>query len=187
MKEALEVTSNNRKSVENGVSLCKQTAEHFQSIETASQEILSSANAIYRASQEQNAGIQQINQNIQLINQSTQENAASAEECANGSKTLMIQSRKLTGVVGQLEMLVHGKVRSSHVVRKEQHFESTEEHGEPELVNGHADAEHEPTLGDFSPRASVIPMPKRMAPVAAVEKKKAVGMDESEEDAWDKL
>ncbi len=187
MKEALEVTSNNRKSVENGVSLCKQTAEHFQSIETASQEILSSANAIYRASQEQNAGIQQINQNIQLINQSTQENAASAEECANGSKTLMIQSRKLTGVVGQLEMLVHGKVRSAHLVRKEQHFESTEEHGEPELVNGHADAEHEPTLGDFSPRASVIPMPKRTAPVAAVEKKKAVGMDESEDDAWDKL
>jgi methyl-accepting chemotaxis protein len=188
MKEAMEVTTVNRRSVENGVTLCKQTAEHFQSIETASQEILSSANAIFRASQEQNAGIQQINQNIQLINQSTQENAASAEECANGSKSLMAQSRKLTGVVGQLEMLVHGKVRSTSGFRQDHHHhqDHEEDHGGPELSHDTLVEDHEPTLGSFSPRAKVIPMPKKPAsPVQ--ENKKVVGLEESEDDAWDKL
>jgi methyl-accepting chemotaxis protein len=184
IREAQDVTQVNKKSVEQGVVLCKQTATQLESIETASQEILSSAHAILRASQEQNAGIQQINQNIQLINQSTQENAASAEECANGSKSLMGQSKKLTGVVSELEMLVHGKTRSIHI-------ESSVSHDHAEI--GH---DHEPSFGHINTSAKVIGFPKKSPPVHKEQKKMVVGngsepvssfSDESGDDAWDKL
>lgn len=201
MKEAQEVTNVNRRSVENGVVLCKQTAQHLESIEGASQEILSSAHAILRASQEQNAGIQQINQNIQLINQSTQENAASAEECANGSKTLMAQSRKLTGVVGELELLVQGKARSTYA----QHPESV--HSEVEDTAENTGSDHEPALSgqNQASHSKVIGFPKRnvqkqsshASTPAHAPKKMVVGngseptvgsfSDDSEDDAWDKL
>lgn len=188
MKEAQEVTSVNRKSVEQGVVLCKQTAGHLESIENASREILSSANAIFRASQEQNAGIQQINQNIQLINQSTQENASSAEECAEGSKSLMNQSQKLTGVVGELEMLVNGKAKARvHQGHHAHHHDEERDHSVKGNAHEHEHQDHEHKVIGFPRQKKTVPVEQKKMVVGNGSEDTGSFSDESEDDAWDKL
>ncbi len=109
MNEAQEVVKSNRTRVEDGVALCKQTAEKLHSIQEASKAILKGSEQILRSSEEQNSGIQQINQSINLISRATEENASSAEECSASSQALWSQGESLTTVVAELERVVHGK------------------------------------------------------------------------------
>lgn len=167
IKEAQEVVKESRAKVEEGVTLCKKTADELRSIEEASKQILIGAEQVLRASEEQNTGIQQINQSINLISRATQENASSAEECSGSSQALMSQGENLTEVVSHLEVVVHGQ----HLVKSTKIRNQTEKAKKAEVV---AD--------------NVVALSRTMVPKTL----KATGTEKShgvkgEDDPWEKI
>jgi len=61
------------------------------------------------ASDEQAKGIGQVNAAVADIDKVTQSNAAAAEESAAASEELTSQAAELRGLVGELEVVVHGR------------------------------------------------------------------------------
>lgn len=117
VKEAQEVSHENRRRVEKSCELGKVSSTSMKSVVASAKSIVDGSQQILRASQEQTQGIRQITTSVETLNKATQENAATSEEAAASSETLAEQADQLSGLVGQLARLVEGEGESVNGVQ----------------------------------------------------------------------
>ena len=94
---------------ENGVQISGRVARHFAEIVEKARRVDHLIGEIATASHEQTQGIGQVNVAVSAMDKITQSNAAAAEESAAGAKQLDALSASLSGVVGQLLVVVGGQ------------------------------------------------------------------------------
>lgn len=110
LKVTEEVTLENRKRVDSGAGLVAETAARLKDISSFSERLLEGSAQVFKASEEQSAGVEQINKAIVEIDKATQQNAATAEEAASASEELAAQARALSDISRELLRLVHGGI-----------------------------------------------------------------------------
>ena len=105
---AEQITTENKKKVEEGNELVKATAQILEEIETNAKTVASSAGQIVEASKDQASGINQINSAMVQLDKATQNNASTSEETASSSEELSAQAVTLNDIVGELLMMITG-------------------------------------------------------------------------------
>lgn len=116
VKEAQEVSTENRKLVEKSCDLGKVSSNSMKSVVSSAKSIVEGSQQILRASQEQTQGIRQITTSVETLNKATQENAATSEEAAASSETLAEQATQLGGLVGELFRIVEGQAEEGQPI-----------------------------------------------------------------------
>ncbi|UYL07447.1 methyl-accepting chemotaxis protein [Bdellovibrio sp. SKB1291214] len=74
---------------------------------------------ISTSSSEQANGIEQISKAMNQLDQATQSNAASSEEVAASSEEMSAQAQALNNLVGELQVLIHGKKNTNTIAPQE--------------------------------------------------------------------
>ena len=94
---------------ENGVQISGRVARHFGEIVEKARRVDTLIGEIATSSREQTEGIAQVNIAVSAMDKITQSNAAGAEESAAGANQLDALSASLSGVVGQLLVVIGGR------------------------------------------------------------------------------
>jgi methyl-accepting chemotaxis protein len=108
VREALEVSVDNKTRVTAGAEQCQNSVEKINEVVESVKQILSSSEQIVQACREQTTGLKQIATSVESLNQATQSNAATAEESSASSQSLYQQSESLKQSVAQLKIIVNG-------------------------------------------------------------------------------
>ncbi|MFW5887951.1 MAG: methyl-accepting chemotaxis protein, partial [Bacteriovoracia bacterium] len=119
IKQAEQITTENRTKVDQGVNLVDSTSKVLFTITESANTVADGAKQILEASNEQNSGIQQINIAVGEVDKAVQENAATAEETASTSEELSSQTEVLNGIVEDIYILVHGQVMDGQAIGAE--------------------------------------------------------------------
>lgn len=102
------ITAENRKKVEIGSEIVKESAKILADITEAASTVSQGSHQVLEASQDQSKGIQQISIAMNQVDTATQQNAATAEETASTSEELSAQTKNLDRLVDQLNEMVTG-------------------------------------------------------------------------------
>lgn len=108
IKEAQEISSENKTRVENGVSQVKEAAQILKEIKKGADSVLEGSRQILSASKEQFVGFKQIATAMETINQATQETAASSGESASAGEQLSAHAKHLESLVQEMDLFVSG-------------------------------------------------------------------------------
>jgi len=92
-----------------GATIASNSGAVLQDILVAVKKVADLNGEIAAGSQEQTTGLEQISKAMNQLDQATQGNAASSEEVAASSEEMSSQANSLADLVGELQMLVHGK------------------------------------------------------------------------------
>ena len=102
--------------VDQGAKLVVDTGQALRWIADQVAEINSAVSDIVNSSKEQEAALREINTSIGQMNKLTQTNAAMAVEATTATRSLSMQSEKLSRLVGQFEV---GAARGEEAMRRE--------------------------------------------------------------------
>lgn len=92
-----------------GATIASNSGAVLQDILVAVKKVADLNGEIAAGSREQATGLEQISKAMNQLDQATQGNAASSEEVAASSEEMSSQANSLADLVGELQMLVHGK------------------------------------------------------------------------------
>jgi len=92
-----------------GATIASNSGAVLQDILLAVKKVADLNGEIAAGSREQATGLEQISKAMNQLDQATQGNAASSEEVAASSEEMSSQANALADLVGELQMLVHGK------------------------------------------------------------------------------
>jgi methyl-accepting chemotaxis protein len=103
--------------VHNGAQLVDRTAEAFGEVAQSAGKVGELVAEIAAASGEQSQGIDQVNRAVTEMEKLTQRLAGSAQESASVSEEMKSQARDLKGYVGDLNLLLSGRINNSAMVK----------------------------------------------------------------------
>lgn len=113
IKSAENIALENRRKVEKGSSLVKETAVILNETAEKIAVVTSSASQVVEASREQSAGVKQISKAMDQLNIATQGSAATAQQAASSSEELAAQAANMSEIVVKLNQLVKGNQATS--------------------------------------------------------------------------
>ena len=114
IRNAEEITSDNKSKVETGNSLVQETAKYLEEIAQDAEILLKQAQQIVNSSKEQSEGISQVNEAMNQLDHTTQQNSVTAEKTAHSSEQLASQADNLKSNVDNLLILVEGNADVGH-------------------------------------------------------------------------
>jgi len=117
------------KNIKSGSELVSVTSEAFKVVGINADRVAALVSEVAQASKEQNQGIGQITQATTEMDKVTQANAATADESAGAAGQLSQQAGNLLQVVGEINVLAHGKEAAN--IPPEQADESDEPEAPP--------------------------------------------------------
>ena len=115
IRNAEEITDQNKRRVENGNALVKETAKFLEEIAKDAESLLNQAQQIVTSSKEQSDGITQVNLAMSQLDQATQQNSQTAELTATSSEQLASQAEQLKANLEYLLEFVNGTARGKDV------------------------------------------------------------------------
>ena len=111
-KNTAELIDDTVKKITEGSEMVNSTNDAFQGVTTNSIKVGELIDEISAASKEQAEGVSQVNSAISEMDKVTQQNAATAEESASASEEMTAQAENLKCMVGELQGLVGGTMKS---------------------------------------------------------------------------
>lgn len=118
IKNAEIITTENKKKVEKGNGLVKETAEMLKETSLKAELVTNGSTQVAAASRDQATGIKQITIAVDQINKATQDNASTSEEAASSSEELAAQATTLQALVDDLNTLISGAGNHQAVIRE---------------------------------------------------------------------
>lgn len=108
IKNAEQITSENKIRVDSGNKLVTDTAGYLHEISDRAENLHKQSEQIVLSSREQSDGVAQVNEAMSQLDQATQANSATSEKTASASVALRSQSEELRSHVDHLMLLVNG-------------------------------------------------------------------------------
>ena len=109
ISKAHETASENRRRVEVGNKLVKDTAELLKEVSSKSVKVSEASSQIMKASKEQEIGIKQINEAVGILDKAIQVNSSSSQQSAENGQRLSDLVKNLDDTIGSLMLLVTGQ------------------------------------------------------------------------------
>jgi hypothetical protein len=107
--------------IDHGSDIADKSGEVLRNIVTSIRKVADLNLEISVASQEQSNGISQIGRAMNQLDVSTQQNATASEQVASASEEMSSQAQILKSLLGELNMVIFGYDRISHVSSDEHH------------------------------------------------------------------